>query len=49
VAIGEVLHMRGAGRVIDKILWESERVTYLNPGGTDAVLLEGSLNLIMGL
>lgn len=48
-AIAEVLHMIGAGSVIDKILWESERVIYLNPDGTDATLLEGRLHLIMAL
>ena len=48
-AIAKVLHMIGAGSVIDKILWESKRVIYLNPDGTDATLLEWRLRLIIAL
>jgi hypothetical protein len=48
-AIAEVLHMIGAGDAIDKILWELERINYLDEGGADLELLEGRLHMIMAL
>jgi hypothetical protein len=45
-AIAEVLHMIGAGDAIDRILNEWERLIYLSPDETDAVLLASRLQLI---
>jgi hypothetical protein len=48
-AIAEVLHMIGAGEAIDRILWELERINFLDPNGTDAKLLDGRLQMIMAV
>lgn len=46
-AISEVLHMIGAGEVIDTVLREWERLNHLDEEGEDAELLAQRLNLIM--
>ena len=46
-AIAEVIHMIGAGGVIDAVLRDWERLTYLDEEGGDAELLAQRLNLVM--
>ena len=46
-AIAEVLHMIGAGEVIDKILQDWERIHQLDEGGADISLLDSRLKLVM--